>query len=281
MSFKAIAKALIPVGLQPALRRAAISSGLLPNPEDAPFEYPFIDLMKIRHPRPNYRWSTLAAALMAKTQGIPRISVIEFGVAGGNGLVYLEQVAEEVTHRSGVQIDVYGFDTGTGLTKTVDYRDLPQMWREGYYGMDIEALKRRLKTAKLVLGPVGETVPKFVATKPAPVGFIAFDMDLYSSTMDAFGLFEGGTDILMPRVLCYFDDIIGFSHSDFTGERLAINEFNAAHKARKISPIYGMRKWLKNAGPWIDMIYLMHAFDHPAYGEFDGWHTLRELPLVE
>lgn len=38
--------------------------------------------------RPNYAYCTYHAADLARRLGIPRISVIEFGVAGGNGLLF-------------------------------------------------------------------------------------------------------------------------------------------------------------------------------------------------
>ena len=43
------------------------------------------------------------------------ISVIEFGVAGGAGLLSLERTAELVEARTKVQRGVHGFDTGVGL----------------------------------------------------------------------------------------------------------------------------------------------------------------------
>ncbi|MGH8455664.1 MAG: hypothetical protein ACRETE_01600 [Stenotrophobium sp.] len=186
---KNIALKTIPTSLQPSVRRSAIKAGLLPAPV---LQYPFWDLMKASStPRLNYYWGVLCGASVAKTLGYERISIIEFGVAGGNGLVALEQVAEEVERLSSVKIEVYGFDTGTGLTKPQDYRDLPQMWSEGFYKMDEARLRARLKRAELLLGPVEETVPKFLAGPAAPVAFVAFDLDMYSSTMHAFKLFEG------------------------------------------------------------------------------------------
>ncbi|ORE89143.1 hypothetical protein ATO7_04670 [Oceanococcus atlanticus] len=280
---KRIARAIIPRALRSFLKRLAIQTGLMEDPArmDAPLEYPFLGPMQAPTLRPNYRWGILAAARMAQSLGLPAISVVEFGVAGGNGLVEMESLAREAAQRSGVRIDVYGFDTGTGLPKPVDYRDLPQMWREGFYGMDVDALKARLSSAQLLLGEVSDTVPEFIKSAPAPIGFIAFDMDLYSSTVAAFQLFEDALELVLPRVVCYFDDIIGFSHSDFTGERLAISEFNQRHAKRKLSKMYGLQKFLKRTDPWLDMMYLFHAFEHPLYGEPDGWHTLSELPLVD
>jgi hypothetical protein len=84
---------------------------------------------------------------------------------------------------------------------------------------------------------------------------------------------------VLPRVTCYFDDIIGFSHNDFAGERLAIDEFNRAHETRKVSKVYGLRYVLNQDQWWTDMMYMFHAFDHPRYNEPDGTNRLRELPL--
>ena len=84
-----------------------------------------------------------------------------------------------------VGIDVYGFDTGVGLPKPQDYRDLPNLYRESGFAMDEAKLRARLQRAHLILGDVEQTIPKFVASQPSPVGFVSVDVDLYSSTMSA------------------------------------------------------------------------------------------------
>src|SRR2546421_688251 len=184
------AKALVPTRFRPKLRHVAERHGFV-EPLPAPFRYPFRELVRAGSPYyPNYLWGTLCAAAVAATLGYDRISVIEFGVAGGNGLVAL-----------------------------------------------------------------------------------------YSSTMDAFRIFEGLCDLVMPRVVCYFDDIAGFSHSDFTGERLAISDFNERQELRKISQIYGLRYVMDLEQWWTDQMYMAHFFDHPLYNEFDGSNRIRELPL--
>ena len=48
--------------------------------------------------------------------------MLEFGVAGGAGLLSLERIAELVEGLTGVEIEVHGFDTGTGLPAPKDYR---------------------------------------------------------------------------------------------------------------------------------------------------------------
>lgn len=280
-----IARAAVPARLVPAARRMAERRGWVAppsSPDDDPFEYPYWQILSRESSGyPHYLWGTMCAAGLAAALEQPRISVIEFGVAGGNGLLELERVAGWVERRSGVGIDVYGFDTGTGLPRPQDHRDLPNLWSEGHFPMDPEYLRARLSSARLVLGAVSDTVPEFVASRPAPIGFVSFDLDLYSSTMDAFGLFESEPPLLLPRVISYFDDIIGFSHGDFTGERLAISEFNKAHTSRKISKLYGLRFVLHQDKWWTDMMYMLHLFDHPAYNRPDGTNRRRDLPLRE
>jgi hypothetical protein len=222
--------------------------------------------------RPNYTWGVLHAAWLAKAVGIKRISAIEFGVAGGRGLIALEKAAEVVEQRLGVAVDVYGFDTGRGLPKPKDYRDLPNLYEESTYLMDQEALRRQLQHAKLLIGMIECTLPEFIASRPSPVGFVSIDVDLYSSTMDAFKLFQADQSILLPRIHCYFDDIMGFTFSEFTGERLAIANFNNANPFRKISPIYGLRYFVPRQfedAYWIQCMYLTHFFEHPLYS-LDG-----------
>jgi hypothetical protein len=223
--------------------------------------------------RPHYTWGMAHGAYLAQQLGIPRISVIELGVAGGNGLVALDQAAARVEKALGVEIDVFGFDSGAGLPKPQDYRDLPNLWSPGDFPMDEAALRQRLQRAQLFLGLVEETIPAFLQSRPAPLAFISFDLDLYSSTVAALPLLEAEPELLLPRIHCYLDDILGFTFADFNGERLAIAEFNANHPQRKISPIYGARFYVPprySNAIWVEKLYLAHILDHPRYGDYDG-----------
>ncbi len=113
--------------------------------------------------RPNYAYALLYAAKQARNLGIHKISAIEFGVASGNGLIELEKIAEEVTKITKVSIDIFGFDIGTGLPTPSDYRDLPYVFKSGFYKMDVQHLQERLKkTTRLILGDISDRISEFI-----------------------------------------------------------------------------------------------------------------------
>ncbi len=220
--------------------------------------------------RPQYVWGSLLAAHTASALGQPGFTAIEFGVAGGNGLLALERAAAAAGELLGVTAEVHGFDTGTGMPAPVDHRDVPWVISPGLFELDEPRLRARLTSAQLVLGPVAETVPEWLSVQHAPIGFAAFDLDYYSATVDAFAVFDAPTERLLPRVVCYFDDVFGLGWSDFAGERAAIADFNAAHERRKIGKIHGLRYDLPEGQqrlPWHEQMYLAHLFDHPDYAK--------------
>ncbi len=246
------------------------------------FPFPFFYLLRLHIDgldRTYYGYCLLQAANEAKKLGIRRISTMEFGVAGGHGLINLEKHAEQISRITGVEIDVYGFDMGSGLPAPLDYRDLPYIWEKGFYKMDAPTLRKKIKNStQLIIGDVSSTIPRFIKKKIAPIGFIAFDLDFYTSTKDAFLLFEAEKSKLLPRIFCYFDDVIGTDeeiHSEYGGELLAISEFNKQSfssnkkfKKRKICKINGLfhKRAVKSA--WSDMVFVMHIFDHKLYNKY-------------
>ena len=146
--------------------------------------------------RPHYAYLVYNAAQFAHQLGHQRVSILEFGVAGGDGLLSLEHHADWVEKLFPIKIEIYGFDTGEGLPAPEDYRDLQYHWKAGFFRMDQDKLKTRLKRAKLVLGNVRTTADKFIETfKPAPIGGAAHDLDFYSSTVDALKLFDVPDDV--------------------------------------------------------------------------------------
>ena len=180
--------------------------------------------------RPAYLIGVLNAARRALKEGVREISVIEFGVAGGSGLVVLEREAGAVEQELGVGIKVYGFDNGPeGLPAFIgDHRDHPDKWKPGDFPMDECLLRSKLtERTKLVIGNVQETVPSFFLDPSVPpVGFVAFDLDLYSSTTWALRVLSMPGRRMLEHVALYFDDVEHSISHRFAGELLAIDEFN-------------------------------------------------------
>ena len=214
-------------------------------------------------PYPQYLNGVLLAAQQAVQQGVSEISVVEFGVAGGNGLVALQEEAAAVERETGVGIKVFGFDNGpTGLPVFIgDHRDHPDVWEPGDYPMDEVKLRARLSPrTTLILGNVGDTVPKFVIEGLAPpIGFMSVDVDLYSSTLRALDILSLPSARMLRRVFIYFDDIeLTFCHR-FAGELLAIDEFNQANENIKIDRLRGFannRPFPEK--PYLKMMYVAH-----------------------
>lgn len=241
-------------------------------------------LMVGAFPRPFYAYPAVRASELAVQLGYKEVTWIEFGVASGNGLIALEQIKAVVEQHLPLIVRIVGFDMGSGLPTPVDYRDLPYHWQGGFYEMDVPRLKARLKSASLILGPVAETLPAFVNDPPvdAPIGMISFDLDFYSSTAEAFKIFDLPQAAILPRVMCYMDDIIGSTewYSDFTGERLAIREFNERNELRKLSPCYDFE--LFGYERWQEQVMIYHDFGHVRYTEHVRDANLEsQIPLAD
>ena len=223
--------------------------------------------------RPHYAYGLLAAADQAREAGVKCFTAVEFGVAAGEGLLNLCAIASRVSRTTGVGVRIVGFDSGAGMPPPSDYRDHPEEFQAGDFPMEHERLRTSLPSnCELVLGPVHQTVPAFVGNSlstDAPLGFAAFDLDYYSSTKPALGLLadpNAAKYLFLP--ILYFDDIVLPTYSNWAGELLAINEFNAEHEMRKIEQYRFLRsRRLFKDARWIDQIFLLHLFDHPRIRE--------------
>ena len=145
---------------------------------------------------------------------------------------------------------------------------------------DRPKLKAKLHRAKLCLGQVNETIPAFIEGNPAPVAFVSFDLDLYSSTRDALSIFKSNYAYLLPRVVSYFDDIFGHTYNEYCGERAAIKEFNVSNARRKICPIHGLRYFIPSFARgdlWPDGMYFSHFFEHPLYNRLNSFKKAVEF----
>jgi hypothetical protein len=216
----------------------------------------------------HYLYGLLCGARTARAIGVQSFTAIEFGVAGGNGLVAMEQYAALVEQQWGISINLVGFDTSSGLPHRTNPRDCPFAFRGGEFAMDERKLRSRLLRAELRLGDVADTVRAFASEQFAPIGFISNDLDLYTSTRDSFHLLNLEPHRLLPRVAMYFDDLLGYPYTSVTGEWSAINEFNTVCENRQLGKIHGLKYAL---GPhyrfahWTEEFFVLHVFDHPAY----------------
>lgn len=217
--------------------------------------------------RSQHAYALLKAADDAKKIGIERVSVIEFGVANGAGLFNIQSIAKRVTKTTGIFFDIYGFDTGEGMPPPTSYKDHPDLYTEGDFPMDFEKLQNALDpNTKLVIGPINETIPKFLEQdfKSSPIGFISIDVDYYSSSVESLKVLEKKSTAYLPRVTIYLDDLQDDSHNSWCGELAAINEFTQDHEYRKIERHTFLRGYriFKNAR-WIDHMFFAHILDHP------------------
>ncbi len=209
------------------------------------------------------------AALQARCLGYSAMTAVELGVAGGTGLLCMAEHAESIRKELGIEIMVVGFDAGSGLPASSEPRDLPYFWTAGAFPMDISALRARLAgRAELILGDVAETCSRWMPRADAPLGVVAFDLDLYSSTMAAFSLLE--KESVLPRIWCYFDDIFDVPEScltDFVGEAAAIREFNCLPARARLGDNLSAARVFAGytSEPWHSKIYLYHRLTHPQY----------------
>jgi hypothetical protein len=221
--------------------------------------------------RPHYAWCLYYAALQAKGLGYRAITVVELGVAGGNGLICLCDLRDEVKKALGIDIVIVGFDAGSGLPESTDPRDVLYFWPAGSFTMNRGALEARIAgRAELVIGDISKTAQTWNPSPGAPLGAILFDLDLYSSTTGAMTLLTKQN--VLPRIWCYFDDISGGPENAFTdsvGEREAIKQFNLLPERRSLrdhlSPAYSFKYAIPES--WHQQIYLYHRMSHPQYNQ--------------
>jgi hypothetical protein len=188
--------------------------------------------------------------------GYDKLIVIEFGVGGGGGLLELCDYVNLFQNLYNLDIQVYGFDNGTGLPPPVDYKDHPEIWHESQFLMD-ENLKDKLPNfCHLIIGDVKDTISSFAEQiKDYKICFVSLDLDYYSSTSAALKLFDLPSTCFLPAVPMYVDDVYGvITYNPWCGAEGAINDFNSSHELRKIHA---------NIHYDIDRLFICQVFDHP------------------
>jgi hypothetical protein len=219
--------------------------------------------------RQNNAYSILKAADFARSQNIRTVSLIEFGVGSGTGLLNMARIAGQVTRATGVSFKLYGFDSGQGMPPARDYRDHPDLYQQGDFAMNQDALKKVLPAnVQLIIGEVSGTVAGFISRLPPdePVGYVVFDMDYYFSMCDALKILRDPNPLkYLPITLVYLDDIALDPHNHYCGELLAVNEFNAENQLRKIEPhAFLENRRIFRKALWVKQIFFLHVLDHPS-----------------
>ena len=154
----------------------------------------------------------------------------------------------------------------------VDWRDAPFLWSQGDYPpakWPKNSANFDFKNA-LMIGDVNDTVPRFLESRlgKAPIGFVSFDLDYYSSTMQALRIFESHCSDYLPRVWAYFDDVTGLP--DQIGEMAAVSDWNDRMEDRFLAHPRGLRDLVPWNPPWADRMMQLHLLDHEKYSSRIG-----------
>jgi len=215
---------------------------------------------------------------------IKRIIIIEFGVASGAGLMNLAKTSKKLSKYYNIDTQVVGFDTGKGLPKPMDYRDHPEKYLDGdCVPIDLVKLKSNLPDkTKIYFGDVNDSIIEFEKDllDGDYIGFISHDFDYFSSTKDAFTIFDLSQVNFIPRTVMYFDDIQDIDDHEFAGELLAIKDFNSINKKRKIVELNQLRytRIFKNS-VWLKQMFWYMDFNNP-YFSYDFQKDRERIELT-
>lgn len=233
----------------------------------------FIDLIKFGIlPRPHYALGVLLAAHQAYNLGYKKISIIEFGCWNCDGLIDLEHYIKDIKNFFNLEFKVFGFDLGDGHPDyNSDTRDRLYELTKGDYPFDNKENLKKLKDTELILGDVKDTLNNFLESRNIeeyPIGFISYDLGLYTSTKYALKILDKDSKYFIPRPYLYFDN--NYFVLDNEGDRLALREFNQNSK-KQICKINEMseqlslswKKWLFLA----KRIYSLSDHNHPKYNQ--------------
>ncbi len=234
--------------------------------------------------RQHNAYAILKAADAARGMGLTTVSLLEFGVATGAGLMNMADIAARVSDVTGIECKLHGFDTGKGMPPARDYRDHPDMYAHGDFAMDASKLRAKLPpNATLHLGEISDTVDAFLAALPSsePIGYVVIDVDYYYSAQDALRIFRGRPDQYLPMPLVYLDDIWCERHNSACGERLAVAEHNAEHPLRLIErhPFLEQGRIFRRAR-WLGQMYFCHVLDHSQRSVVEAGGAKRQLENV-
>jgi len=227
--------------------------------------------------RPHYETLMFETAKNAIKLGYNEISIIELGVAGGNGIKSLIKYKRKIESVIDIKINIIGFDSGSGLPNVDDKKDLPFFWKKGdYTNKNLNELEKKDSNVKIFEGNIENTINDFILKNKNKIGLILFDLDLYTSTKIFLNKIKylSEKNLLLPRVFCYFDDlfIADYHLDDTNGEPLAIKEFNDQHEDLKLGKTFDHINDFKF--PLAKgQIYTLHDFSNSDYDKYIGIYS--------
>ena len=237
--------------------------------------------LKFSNFRPHYESLIYETSKNAIKLGFNEISVVELGVAGGNGIKSILKYKRKIEKILDIKINIVGFDTGTGLPNSDLKEDLPYFWKQGdYTNINLKDLEKEDSSIKIYEGNISSTIDKYILENKIKIGLIFFDLDLYSSTKLFLDMIPALSEkkLLLPRVFCYFDDLFvaDYTLNDINGEPLAIKEFNNQFKKIKLGKTFDHItdfKFPLAKG----QIYTLHDFDNENYNKYIGIYSTASL----
>jgi hypothetical protein len=248
---------------------------------EKPLRVAFLKLLQLKYKtfRPNYETILYESSIEAKKLGYKEITVLELGVAGGNGIISLEKYKKKIEKILDIKITIFGFDSGEGLPITNIYQDLPFNWKSGLFKTDQELLHKKINS-KIIYGDINNTMDEFLAFYPKNISAIFFDFDYYSSTKNFLNQIKKLQKFMSPRIYCYFDDVYhpNLFICNFNGELLAIKEFNDENDNIKIAnPLDSICDFKFPLAK--NMLWIMHKFDHEDYNKYIGSNNENSLSI--
>ena len=231
--------------------------------------------------RPHYETILYEASKTALKLGAKEISVLELGVAGGDGIKSLHKYKKKIEKILNIKIFIVGFDSGSGLPEVTKKEDLPFFWKAGdYTNKNLSSLETNYNDVKIFTGEISETLETFINQNNHKIGCIFFDLDLYSSTKSFLDIIPllSKNNLLLPRTLCYFDDlfIADYGLDDSNGEPLAISNFNNDNTNFKLGRAYDNVSDFKFPLAK-NQIFTLHDYENENYNKYIGIYEAESL----
>ena len=149
----------------------------------------------------HYAFGVYEGAKRAKDLGINEITVIEFGVANGRGLMAMALYATKIQKCLGIKINVLGFDSGEGMPATEGYKDHPEIYATGDFPMQDRKKLVSILPANTQLIFLDLIKSNWTGFLKAPIAYMSIDVDYYSSAIAILKyLIDLKSDLLLPNI---------------------------------------------------------------------------------